>query len=69
MKSRGYNLPQRKETVMPLDKRRVVVLRPWNEILDEADKFVAGECTIESIFTEEELKQNKRSYSLDECRF
>ena len=57
LKSRGYDLPQRKNSVVPLNKRRVVVVRPWNEILEEADKFVVGECEIESIFTEEELRQ------------
>lgn len=59
LKSRGYDLPQWKDSVAPLNKRRVVVVRPWNEILEEADKFVVGECEIESIFTEEELQQNK----------
>ena len=63
LKSRGYDLPQRKDSVAPLNKRRVVVVRPWNEILEEADKFV-GECEIESIFTEEELQQNKEAVRL-----
>lgn len=61
LKNRGYDLPQRKESIVPLAKHRVVVVRPWNEVLDEADKFVAGECEIESIFTEEELAQNKEA--------
>ena len=64
LKSRGYDLPQRKDSVAPLNKRRVVVVRPWNEILEEADKFVVGECEIESIFTEEELQQNKEAIRL-----
>ena len=64
LKSRGYDLPQRKDSVVPLNKRRVVVVRPWNEILEEADKFVVGECEIESIFTEEELQQNKEAVRL-----
>lgn len=64
LKSRGYDLPQRKDFVAPLNKRRVVVVRPWNEILEEADKFVVGECEIESIFTEEELQQNKEAVRL-----
>lgn len=64
LKSRGYDLPQRKDSVAPLNKRRVVVVRPWNEILEEADKFVVGECEIESIFTEEELQQNKEAVRL-----
>lgn len=34
------------------------------EILEEADKFVVGECEIESIFTEEELQQNKEAIRL-----
>ena len=59
LKSRGYNLPQQNESVVPLNKQRVVVVRPWNEILDEANRFVDGKCNIESIFTEEELAQNK----------
>lgn len=64
LKSRGYDLPQRKDSVAPLNKRRVVVVRPWNEILEEADKFVVGECEIESIFTGEELQQNKEAVRL-----
>ena len=64
LKSRGYDLPPRKDSVAPLNKRRVVVVRPWNEILEEADKFVVGECEIESIFTEEELQQNKEAVRL-----
>ena len=64
LKSRGYDLPSSKETLAPLNKRRVVVVRPWNEILEEADKFVVGECEIESIFTEEELQQNKEAIRL-----
>lgn len=64
LKSRGYDLPQRKDSVAPLNKRRVVVVRPWNEILEEADEFVVGECGIESIFTEEELQQNKEAVRL-----
>lgn len=64
LKSRGYDLPQRKDSAAPLNKRRVVVVRPWNEILEEADKFVVGECEIESIFTEEELQQNKEAVRL-----
>lgn len=64
LKSRGYDLPQRKDSVAPLNKRRVVVVRSWNEILEEADKFVVGECEIESIFTEEELQQNKEAVRL-----
>ena len=64
LKSRGYDLPPRKDFVAPLNKRRVVVVRPWNEILEEADKFVVGECEIESIFTEEELQQNKEAVRL-----
>ena len=64
LKSRGYDLPPRKDSVAPLNKRRVVVVRPWNEILEEAEKFVVGECEIESIFTEEELQQNKEAVRL-----
>lgn len=64
LKSRGYDLPPRKDFVAPLNKRRVVVVRPWNEILEEADKFVVGECEIESIFTEEELQQNNEAIRL-----
>ena len=64
LKSRGYDLPPRKDSVASLNKRRVVVVRPWNEILEEADKFVVGEGEIESIFTEEELQRNKAAVRL-----
>ena len=69
LESRGYDLPSSKETLAPLNKRRVVVVRPWNEILEEADKFVVGECEIESIFTEEELQQNKEVVRLMNAEF
>lgn len=69
LKSRGYDLPSSKETLAPLNKRRVVVVRPWNEILEDADKFVVGECEIESIFTEEELQQNKEVVRLMNAEF
>lgn len=59
LKSRGYDLPQKTRTVDPLSQRIVVVVRSWNEILDEADRVVAGQGDIESIFTEEELVHNK----------
>lgn len=64
LKSRGYDLPQRKDSVAPLKRPGVVIVRPWNEILEEADKFVVGECEIESIFTEEELRQNREAVRL-----
>lgn len=69
LKSRGYDLPSSKETLAPLNKPRVVVVRPWNKILEEADKFVVGECEIESIFTEEELQQNKEVVRLMNAEF
>lgn len=69
LKSRGYDLPSSKETLAPLNKRRVVVVRPWNEILEEADNFVVGDCEIESIFTEEELQQNKEVVRLMNAEF
>lgn len=69
LKSRGYDLPQKKRTTVPLAKRRAVVIRPWNEIFAEADRFVSGECDIESIFTEEELKQNKEAIRLMNIEF
>lgn len=69
LKSRGYDLPQKKRTTAPLAKQRVVVLRPWDEVFAEADRFVSGECDIESIFTEEELKQNKEAIRLMNIEF
>lgn len=69
LKTRGYDLPQKKRTTVPLAKRRAVVIRPWNEIFAEADRFVSGECDIESVFTEEELKQNKEAIRLMNIEF
>ena len=64
LRSRGYDLPQKKRTTVSLAKRRAVVIRPWNEVFAEADRFVSGECDIKSIFTEEELQQNTEAIHL-----
>ena len=67
--SRGYDLPQKKRTTVSLAKRRAVVIRPWNEVFAEADRFVSGECDIKSIFTEEELQQNTEAIHLMNIEF
>lgn len=61
---RGYDLPKKGTSSIQLDKRDVVVVRPWNEVLDEAEQFVKGNCEIESLFTEEELATNKEAIRL-----
>lgn len=62
-------LPQKKRTTVSLAKRRAVVIRPWNEVFAEADRFVSGECDIKSIFTEEELQQNTEAIHLMNIEF
>ena len=69
LRSRGYDLPQKKRTTVSLAKRRAVVIRPWNEVFAEADRFVSGECDIKSIFTEEELQQNTEAIHLMNIEF
>ena len=69
LRSRGYDLPQKKRTTVSLAKRRAVVIRPWNEDFAEADRFVSGECDIKSIFTEEELQQNTEAIHLMNIEF
>lgn len=69
LRSRGYDLPQKKRTTVSLAKRRAVVIRPWNEVFAEADRFVSGECDIKSIFTEEELQQNTEAIHLMNIQF
>ena len=69
LRSRGYDLPQKKRTTVSLAKRRAVVICPWNEVFAEADRFVSGECDIKSIFTEEELQQNTEAIHLMNIEF
>lgn len=61
LKKRGCVLPQKKEILDQSEKSKAVVIRPWEEILDEAERYASGECNIESIFTEAELAQNNEA--------
>lgn len=61
LKKRGCVLPQKKEILDQSEKSKAVVIRPWEEILDEAERYTSGECNIESIFTEAELAQNNEA--------
>ncbi len=58
--NRGYELPKKDiNTLIPLKKSDVVVVRSWDEICAEADELIPGDCEIESLFTKEELALNK----------
>ncbi len=58
--SRGYELPKKNtDNTILLEKRSTVVVRSWDEIYAEAEKFVKGDCEIEALFTKEELATNK----------
>ena len=61
LKKRGCVLPQKNEILDQSEKSKAVIIRPWEEISDEADRYVSGECNIESIFTEDELAQNSEA--------
>lgn len=61
LKKRGCVLPQKNEILDQSEKSKAVIIRPWEEISDEADRYVSGECNIELIFTEDELAQNSEA--------
>lgn len=65
----GYDLSSIATTSDASLKKEVIVVRLWDEIYDEASKFVSGDCEIESLFTEEELKQNHEAIRLMNMEF
>ena len=61
LRSLGYEMPQAKGEVAVLaaDTRKVMVVPSWDELCEEAEKAVGNECVLESLFTEDELNENR----------
>ncbi len=56
LKSLGYDLHPDLPAIQP--KKKVLRVPSWEELCAEAETAIHGDCDLETIFTEEELKQN-----------
>lgn len=56
LKDMGYHLPS---NIMPVLPKKVAVLPDWESLCIEAASSVGENCTLESLFTEEELLENQ----------
>ena len=45
-------------------KRKVIVLRDWQDIVSDAEQQVGDSCELEDLFTEEELRENSEAIKL-----
>lgn len=45
-------------------KRKVIVLRDWQDIVSDAEQQVGDSCELEDLFTEEELRENSKAIKL-----
>ena len=57
LRSLGYELPQR-AALEPLREKPVMLVPSWENLCLEAERAVGSECSLESIFTPEELASN-----------
>ena len=57
LRSLGYELPQR-TALEPLRQKPVMLVPSWENLCLEAERAVGSECSLESIFTPEELASN-----------
>lgn len=57
LRSLGYELPH-KTALKPVLQKPVMVVPSWENLCLEAEKTVGSNCTLESIFTPEELESN-----------
>ncbi len=57
LRSLGYELPQN-TALKPVRQKPVMVVPSWEKLCLEAEKTVGSDCTLESIFTPEELTSN-----------
>ena len=60
----GIELPSREITLTEKTECKVLVMRKWDDMLADAEKSLGGKCDIESLFTEDELKQNEEAVKL-----
>lgn len=59
----GYSLPDKRIEIKPYTKP-VVVVPSWETLCKEAESVVGSNCSIEDLFSEEELTQNKLEIKL-----
>ncbi len=57
LRSLGYGLPQI-STLEPVRQKPVMVVPSWENLCLEAERAVGSECSLESIFSPEELESN-----------
>ena len=65
LKSLGYG--EKVAELLPTggeQKRKVIVLRDWQDIVSDAEQQVGDSCELEDLFTEEELRENSEAIKL-----
>ena len=64
LKSLGYG--DKVAELLPTgeQKRKVIVLRDWQDIVSDAEQQVGDSCELEDLFTEEELRENSEAIKL-----
>ena len=62
LRSMGYDLPDRHGTSGR--KKEVIVIPSWDALCSEASLYVAGDCDIRSLFTDDELRKNEETIKL-----
>lgn len=62
---RSLGITPKNLEIVPAEKSKTVIEVPtWDELCAEAEKYVTSDVTIESLFTEEELKANSQAIKL-----
>ena len=65
----GYNLPSKKMKANHSSSKEKIIVYSFDEIYEEASQVVKGNCSIESIFTDDEIKQNQELVRLMNMEF
>lgn len=70
LKSLGYG--DKVSEIVPTGtgkKKEVIILRDWQDIVNDAEQKVGNACELEDLFTEEELRENSEAIRLLNCEF
>ena len=65
LKSLGYG--DKVSEIVPTGtgkKKEVIILRDWQDIVNDAEQKVGNACELEDLFTEEELRENSEAIRL-----
>ena len=65
----GYNLPSKKMKANHHSSKEEIIVYSLDEIYEQASQVVKGNCSIESIFTDDEIKQNQELVRLMNMEF